>query len=448
MAYRERKGLNFGTCHYHLCKKRTKVHRCKYCKESFCSEHLKAKPPGLPRFSSTKHEDRLFMEEWSKKGGHPCMPYLNYWEQENKRKEEEYGRALDRVLRTGYKEHKAPKEEEQSVEHPKSHQQRRIVFPNIFYRINYWLNKRNHYPYDYSARANYILRLLLWLVISFVSLFLFYTNITKLNEITIWIIQLGGTLVLISLFFSIKYSYKVLKELMNWFKRQRNWLKYLIILILIFLSWQVYSQRDTVFDPAINFYKSINFTNLYPIKFGNFSLGSDYQDDGPPSYKPSYGTNWGCSVIQIEYNYKSSEEDSKQAIDYLNKIRKQNGKSEILFDKRVFELAVARAKDMREYNYLDHTNPYTGTCPDNMKTSYGISSYEYVAENAFGNPQYSEGSCTEIQMRPMTEAIDDWMTSRGHRYNLLYDTHIAGAVGCYKNMCTFLGLNRDRFGEG
>src|SRR3989344_8847102 len=121
MAYKDRKKSNFGTCHYHLCRKRIDVHQCKYCSESFCSEHLKAKPPGFPRFSSTKPSDSLFMEEWHKKGGHPCVPYFNYWEQENKRKGDEYGQALDRILRRP-KEHKVPENKPS----------------NIIYRINYW----------------------------------------------------------------------------------------------------------------------------------------------------------------------------------------------------------------------------------------------------------------------------------------------------------------------
>ena len=40
------------------------------------------------------------------------------------------------------------------------------------------------------------------------------------------------------------------------------------------------------------------------------------------------------------------------------------------------------------------------------------------------------------------------MTSRGHRYNLLYPSHIGGAIACYRGYCVFLGLNHDRFGEG
>lgn len=75
---KKRKELNskVGVCHYHLCRKKTKVYRCEYCGEYFCKEHLKSKPHELPSFDSTKHEDRLFMEEWHKPGGYPCVPYL------------------------------------------------------------------------------------------------------------------------------------------------------------------------------------------------------------------------------------------------------------------------------------------------------------------------------------------------------------------------------------
>ena len=87
-----------GICHYHLCRKKTIVYRCKYCGGYFCKEHLQAKSPGMPRFNSTKPEDKLFMEEWRKPGGHPCVPYLEIWRAKQERKEEEYRQALDKLL--------------------------------------------------------------------------------------------------------------------------------------------------------------------------------------------------------------------------------------------------------------------------------------------------------------------------------------------------------------
>lgn len=163
------------------------------------------------------------------------------------------------------------------------------------------------------------------------------------------------------------------------------------------------------------------------------------------------GGIWSCVSrlsIRVEPNYKSTEADSKAAIDDINKLRQRYGKKAISFDKRLFELAVGRAIDMREFNYVDHTNPYTGTCPDSMKQIYGLNESEYVSEDAFGNLEYVEDFCTMIETRSMTDAINSWMGNRGQKYNLLYDGHVAGAVGCYKNVCVFLGLNPDSFGKG
>lgn len=162
---------------------------------------------------------------------------------------------------------------------------------------------------------------------------------------------------------------------------------------------------------------------------------------------PQSGTS-NPFTIRIEHNYPSTEADARATLGYINQLRRKYGKRELVFDSRTYALAKARAMDMRAHNYLDHTNPVTGQCPDRMKTQYGLAPTEYVAENAFGNPEYVEGMLTRIQMKPMSEAVDSWMTSRGHRYNLLSDKHTAGAIACHKNMCVFLGLNHSRFGEG
>jgi uncharacterized protein YkwD len=144
--------------------------------------------------------------------------------------------------------------------------------------------------------------------------------------------------------------------------------------------------------------------------------------------------------------YSSSEQAGREAVIYVNKLRRQYGKSEISFDTRAFALASARAKDMSAHRYLDHTNPKTGTCPYNMKGGYGFREDEYLAENASGYPDYAEGFFTKRVEAPISEVVDGWLYSRGHRYNLLYEGHTAGAVACDKDKCTFLGLNNQRFG--
>lgn len=146
--------------------------------------------------------------------------------------------------------------------------------------------------------------------------------------------------------------------------------------------------------------------------------------------------------------YPSSEPESRAALNYVNQSRRQYGKREIAFDPRAFSLAVARAKDMRKDNYYDHMNLKTGDCADTMKAAYGFTPNEFVAENINGYPNFSEELFTHLKMSPIKEVVDSWLNSRGHRYNLLYAEHTAGAIGCYKDKCVFLGVNTQRFGQG
>ena len=147
--------------------------------------------------------------------------------------------------------------------------------------------------------------------------------------------------------------------------------------------------------------------------------------------------------IFVPSNQFTSPEDSKKSIDYINTIRASNGVQAIRFDSRVYNIAIARVNDMDKYGYMDHTNPQTGSCADSIKTQYGLSNSEYVAENAFG---FDTGGHYSVGLE--NQAVDSWMTSRGHRYNLLYP-HSAGAVACSTGgHCVFLGLNNDRFGQG
>ena len=151
------------------------------------------------------------------------------------------------------------------------------------------------------------------------------------------------------------------------------------------------------------------------------------------------------AITKVSEPQQTTEGESIDAINYINTKRVANGKNSIIFDSRVFQLGIARAKDMYDYGYLDHTNPQTGTCPYSMKSQFGLSSNENVAENAF---QVGYEGSNSLFNPSLHEAVDTWMDSTGHRMNLLYYGHTAGAVSCYGNYCVFLGLNTDNFGEG
>lgn len=140
--------------------------------------------------------------------------------------------------------------------------------------------------------------------------------------------------------------------------------------------------------------------------------------------------------VVIQSHTESLIEQSKQNINYINQIRIEKGRTPITFDQRAYDLGLARVQDVNQYNYFDHTNPITGTCADTMKTKYGFSSNEFVAENLAGG------------ISSPKSAVDLWLSSQGHRYNLLYTDHKSGATACEGGTCVFLGVNYDQFGEG
>lgn len=206
---RKSKKPNIGVCHYHLCRKRTKIYRCKYCGEFFCKEHLRARPPGLPNFK-TSHKDRLFMEEWHKPGGHPCVPYLEHWEAENQRKEEEYRRALDRLIKSKpvQFEKEEKRYESEYEEHPKKpkhiekHEEPKIE------------KKTNHTKYVVGGLA---IIFIIYLLLNFSGTNLFFGNVLNCSDGTLYnhcskekpYYCFDGTLIKNSTFCGCPYDYRI-----------------------------------------------------------------------------------------------------------------------------------------------------------------------------------------------------------------------------------------------
>jgi len=153
------------------------------------------------------------------------------------------------------------------------------------------------------------------------------------------------------------------------------------------------------------------------------------------------------ATIRYVYYYAEVSPTDTSVIDYINQLRIEKNREPISFDSRVYDLALARANDMFEYNYLNYTNPFTNTCPDNMKKFYGLASDEYVVENLNGYLSVNDPNPTWVE-KDIKEVIDGWMDSKNNRFNLLFPLHTAGAVACAKGKCVFLGLNHDGYGEG
>jgi len=413
-------------------KSRKKVSQCRYCKKYFCEKHLNPKVPSLPTFKSTGPEAELLIKEYHREDAHPCLPYLPYWERKVQKEKDAWGKTSDKLTGKARKYEERgigyvyiPKKEDKYIEIKDIEKEIKKPFKeikenkikkfvaNLKDKFVYWLKKREHYGYDYSRRFNYIFKLVLGLIISLVALIIIYSNIQKLNDINLWIIKLGSVLLLISLFFSIKYVWKVIKEIMNWIERQRNWLKYLIIIIFIILLWQVFVNRTTVLNPIFNYYNKTNFSIFFPLDIKNFT----WKDEA--SF--TYGNN---KQITIPTSIKATIDKSKvesRIYELVNSERNRNGVSSLILNNYLSELAKEHSQRMIDEDFFEHSNYNLGE---------NIGEVPIYADVIWCGYTYTEDSIAEC-------FVSGWISSSGHHMNMIDWSYFSTGIGvaCDNSKC-------------
>jgi len=394
-------------------------HKCKFCGQIHCHSHL------LP-----ESHDCIGLEEHKKRN-------LEKWRDasifSSVGEYEEPEEIIEKQRKNTYKS-----------KSKRSHKKRdfnskvKNYFLTKYEDLIYWLKKREHYKYDCNRRANYLITILLIFVASIVGFNIFYSNATKLNEINLWIIKLGGVLILTSLFFAVKFGWRLGKEGINVLKRQRNWLKYLIIILIIFLLWQAYTNKDTVLNPVFDTYDRTNFSLFAPVSFGNFSFEGNSE----------------TKSISNNYNDKKIESPLKPDIDIyslereihnlINEEREQQGLSSLSWDSKLAEIARGHSQDMAINNYFSHDN-LRGQDPTGRAFAKGYNCYkdygsyytEGIAENIFQNNLYD--SVTYVNLIPFHDwntqseiaqsTVQGWMESPCHRQNILTADYDKEGIG-------------------
>jgi len=594
--------------------------QCKYCQRYFCKIHIKPRPAGVRQFQDYNKLSKELQDEANNPDSHPCIQYTEYFDNKAKEQNEKYIVALDKLFgkKRRYKEPETvydpgedyPSEiirqqtkpildsankhaDSPSIEESPSRQEKtyNLVGKKTGKRSNKiidWLNHKDYQEYDYFRMFKLFLWNIIILAISIGFLIFSIVTFSDLNQIILIFLPLGWTILVIAGFFVIKNVFTLIIEFPNWFKRQRRWVKLLLILILAIYIWQVYKTRDlrlgylnknplqatetemsasdlNISNTAFNYINTFREDKNLPkfdknpsiLKLALFlakdpSSGTTLNDNTKKELIDKFNVSgsvsfftgqisesrretieqivsnwednklWNAPLLNSSYksgatvcyenrcwmlvstesyvfvnkttinqkivdwfnslfvslaetntnnnNYKidttsdnnqgyfdkdyfvsnikevfksepERKEECKSTFNKLNQIRTENGKRQINWDDKSYSLAVARSKDMYERNYFDHVTP-EGQCVDDFKAQYGFRSSEFLAENAGGMSYYSKGDVAGN----CDEALNGWLESRGHRYNLLYDTHTSGAIGCYYQLCIFLGVNNDGFG--
>jgi uncharacterized protein YkwD len=306
-----------------------------------------------------------------------------------------------------------------------------------YYNLKRWVFRRKH-PYSKLRLDELVINLGLVIGLSIILLIILSYSDT-LNSIAIWFVELGTVIALILLYFIIKNLYKVFVNL-------RHGVKVISIVLLILLSWQVYQNQDDFdsFDSPL----TDNYFNISSIgETTSKAIEEIFPETEPAHIKIGTIEKQIGDIEKLIFIETPTErkEECKDAFNDINKLRSDYGRKELKWDDRAYELAVDRAKDMDKRNYFDHVTP-EGTCAKDMKSLYGFESLEILAENCGGMTHYSDGN--PIPETSVNEAVDSWMNSRGHRYNLLYEDHKSGAIGCYKSICVFYGVHFNQHGLG
>jgi len=120
----------------------------------------------------------------------------------------------------------------------------------------------------------------------------------------------------------------------------------------------------------------------------------------------------------------SSDAAVAEFVRLVNAVRRDNGCAELAWDDRLAEVARRHSADMIERGFFDHVNPSQQSPFDRLKAA-GIT-YREAAENIlYGTTEASR-------------ALELWMSSAGHRANILTCSFTSQGVGRVEGHWTHL----------
>ena len=114
-------------------------------------------------------------------------------------------------------------------------------------------------------------------------------------------------------------------------------------------------------------------------------------------------------------NQAQASDFAKQVADLVNQERAKAGLKPVQMDAALSNVALAKAADMSNNNYFDHTSPTYGS-PFDMMKQYGIS-FMTAGENI------------AMGQRSPEEVMNQWMNSEGHRQNIMNPAFTKIGVG-------------------
>ena len=111
----------------------------------------------------------------------------------------------------------------------------------------------------------------------------------------------------------------------------------------------------------------------------------------------------------------------RTAFEKTNEARVQNGLQPLVWDPLLCKMARMHSEDMARRGYFAHETP-EGLEPKDRSRALGLLHFRVLAENIAFNKGFAD---------PGAFAVERWMTSGGHRANILYIGFQSSAIGSY-----------------
>jgi len=111
----------------------------------------------------------------------------------------------------------------------------------------------------------------------------------------------------------------------------------------------------------------------------------------------------------------------RRAFEQTNVARVENGLAPLAWDAELYRMAREHSEQMAKLGYFSHETPEGLQLKDRARAS-GILHFRVIGENIAYNKGYDD---------PGGFAVERWMTSSGHRANMLYVGFQASAIGSY-----------------
>lgn len=262
----------------------------------------------------------------------------------------------------------------------------------IYFKKFYsWLLWRKRRRYHYSRRFNYVLKNLLFVAFSIVALIYVYYSFETLSFI-------GWAILLVALYFGIKHSFRLIKESKNWYSRQINLVKIILIFVIIIILFYAYDQRGLISDKfgEINLKDKINF-NASLFSLNNKSISDNLKGS----------TSRDVSLIEAEILSLVNEERQKYKVKPLVSRSNFNKYAREWSDKMISE------------DFYEHSD---------LSFAYSYAAGENIGETPI---HYDVIGCGQTYTNNAIARcfVTGWINSPGHHENMISNSFSMTGIG-------------------